>query len=95
MILKAGKNWSFDCQLIEKKPYDSQTYLATFDINNGAKFVFQCMGNIILTGWYDKYQGPKVNDWTAIYIWNSKEISTTGKLKRTFNMNKKDLEVLL
>lgn len=75
--------------------YDDKTYLATFNINNGAIIVCQCLGKYILRAWYDAANGPKVTNWDKLYIWNSKEVNTKGNKKMDFTIHKSDLEAML
>lgn len=94
MTIKAGK-WEFPIQIVGRAKLDETFDLVTVNINKGAIFVFQTYGNIIMTGWYDGYGGPKLKDWKNVYIWNSEQLNTKGNIKKVFNFNKKDLEVLL
>lgn len=70
----------------------------TVNINNGAIFVFHLLSmadrTIICGGNYDTMDGPPING-NQLYIWNSKELNTKGKLKKTFTLNYTELEALL
>lgn len=97
MRIRAGRHWEFPISIVGRSNLDNICDLVTFNINKGAIIVVQVFNQTgtILTGWYDGYGGPKINDWGNVYIWNSKELTTTGKPKTTFTINKKDLEALL
>lgn len=95
MTIKAGKHWELPISVVGRKMLDNNTDLVTVNINKGAIIVLHVWNSTILTGWYDGYGGPKIRDFSKLYIWNSELLSTTGKPKKDFCISKKDLEEII
>lgn len=87
--IKAGKKWALDCKVVGR-----EGDIVTVNINKGAIFVFKMLGDYIAYGCYDGLGGPRVN-FDQLYIWNSTETNSNGKIKKTFTIHKKDLEEII
>lgn len=85
MKIRAG-HWELPIEVVGK-----EGNIATVNINEGAILVFEMMRGWPIRGWYDGLGGKPINDFSQIYIWNSTEKTSTGKIKKVFVLNMKML----